>query len=180
MSDNVALERERSLENVYKTICEFEKPHYEKIEEKSDGSLTISIDPNEMTNIDNLESNLMYDPVSYPSYRSAFNRRYKNSFKRNISAINIKLLEKELGKDKLNEVVRKDQELKRQYLEATKELDLDNDGVPDRIDIDDTRNSIQSIKDLDIVKNSTSADTERYNKDKENQQKRKYNQDLER
>lgn len=36
----------------------------------------------------------------------------------------------------------------------TKEKDLDNDGVPDRIDIDDTRNSVQTVKDLDAFKNS--------------------------
>lgn len=180
MPDNVALERERSLENVYKTICEFEKPHYEKIEEKSDGTLTISIDPNEMTNMDNLESNLMYDPVSYPSYRSAFNRRYKNSFRRNLSAINIKLLEKELGKETLSEIVREDQDLKRQYLEVTKELDLDNDGVPDRIDIDDTRNSVQTVKDLYQVKNSTSVSTQRYNEKQEKERREQSINDLER
>lgn len=168
MSDNVELERERSLENAYKTICEFEKPYYEQIVELTDGSVTITVDPNEVSNEENIENELMFEPVKYPSYRSAFNRRYKNSFKRNISAINIKLLEKELGKDKLNEVVNQDQELKKQYLESTKERDLDNDGIPDRIDIDDTRNSVQTVKDLDEVKGSTNASTQKH---KEKQEK---------
>ncbi|MBP2028984.1 hypothetical protein J2Z35_002822, partial [Acetoanaerobium pronyense] len=34
--------------------------------------------------------------------------------------------------------------------EITKEKDLDNDGVPDRIDINDNDNSIQKVADLDI------------------------------
>lgn len=179
MPDNVALERERSLENVYKTICEFEKPHYEKMEELTDGSVTITVDPNEVFNMENIENELMLDPVKYPSYRNAFNRRYKNSFKRNLSAINIKLLEKELGKENLSEVINKDQELKRQYLEATKERDLDNDGIPDRIDIDDTRNSVQTVKDLDQVKGSTNASTQRYNEKQERERKKQRNNDLE-
>ncbi|MBS7334480.1 MAG: lysozyme family protein, partial [Weeksellaceae bacterium] len=40
----------------------------------------------------------------------------------------------------------------RQY-NITKEKDLDNDGIPDRIDIDDTRNSVQTTSDLYEVGN---------------------------
>ena len=40
-------------------------------------------------------------------------------------------------------------------IENAKEKDLDNDGVLDRIDIDDTRNSVQDVKDLDKVANNT-------------------------
>lgn len=179
MDDNVALERERSLETVYKTICEFEKPHYEKLKEFSDGSITITVDPNQEFNLENAEIETMFDPVKYPSYRSAFNRRYRNSFKRNLSAINVKLLEKELGKETLHEVVSKDHELRKQYEEATKERDLDNDGIPDRIDIDDTRNSVQSVKDLDQVRNSTSASTQRYNEKQERERREQRTNDLE-
>ncbi len=42
----------------------------------------------------------------------------------------------------------------RQY-NITKEKDLDNDGIPDRIDIDDTRNSVQTTSDLFEVGNRT-------------------------
>ncbi|WP_216095281.1 hypothetical protein, partial [Enterococcus faecalis] len=36
-----------------------------------------------------------------------------------------------------------------------KELDLDNDGVPDRIDPDDTRSVIRTEADKDLVGNKT-------------------------
>lgn len=176
------IERDKSLEMAYKVACDFEKTHYEKIYEHQDGSIILEIDKDIYNNIDDSIENTLDEPIKYPSYRDLFNKRYRNSFRRNLNAINIKLIEKELGINNLQQITRLDDVLEKQYLESIKERDLDNDGVPDRIDIDDTKNSVQSIKDLDIVKNSTSADTERYNenKDRENQQKRKYNQDLER
>ena len=57
----------------------------------------------------------------------------------------------------------------RQY-NITKEKDLDNDGIPDRIDIDDTRNSVQTTSDLYKVGNRT----DKTHKDKqEKEQKHK-------
>ena len=41
-----------------------------------------------------------------------------------------------------------------------KELDLDNDGVPDRIDPDDTRSVIRTEADKDLVGNKTDKDLE--------------------
>ena len=38
------------------------------------------------------------------------------------------------------------------YEQITKERDLDNDGTPDRIDIDDTNNAVQTIGDRDKEK----------------------------
>ncbi|MGG0447817.1 hypothetical protein ABEZ87_27630 [Bacillus mycoides] len=46
------------------------------------------------------------------------------------------------------------------YEQITKERDLDNDGTPDRIDIDDTNNAVQTIGDRDKVKNATNKETQ--------------------
>ncbi|MCI1591214.1 hypothetical protein [Heyndrickxia oleronia] len=59
--------------------------------------------------------------------------------------------------------------MRESYLQRTKKRDLDNDGVPDRIDIDDTRNSVQTVSDLNIVKNMASKETAR---DQENRRER--------
>ena len=50
--------------------------------------------------------------------------------------------------------------------ENNKERDLDNDGIPDRIDIDDTRNAVQTTSDLSLVGNSTDKATNKQNKKK--------------
>lgn len=42
-----------------------------------------------------------------------------------------------------------------EYTNLIKEKDLDNDGIPERIDIDDTRNSVQTVSDLSEVGNKT-------------------------
>lgn len=174
MSDDFADERELTLENDYKHLCEFEMPQYEKINLDSDGSIVLTVDKDLFLNLDNSDVSLneTFEPVRYSSYNSLFNKRYKNSFKRNLNAINYKTIESELGKDTLSNITRKDKELRELYNEITKERDLDNDGVPDRIDIDDTRNSVQSVKDLGAVRNSTSASTERHNKKQERQIKK--------
>ncbi|MBP2029072.1 hypothetical protein J2Z35_002910, partial [Acetoanaerobium pronyense] len=46
--------------------------------------------------------------------------------------------------------------------EITKEKDLDNDGVPDRIDINDNDNSIQKVTDLDIRYKKVNENKEKY------------------
>lgn len=166
---------ERVLELSYKRICEFEKAHYESIHSYDNGSINMTIDKDlylQFLNDENV-SNDFLSPVTYPSYKDMFNKRYRNNFKRNLTAINHNVLENEIGKDNINNVVNEDKELIYIYKRLTKERDLDNDGVPDRIDINDTRNNIQTTKDLDAVKNSTSASTERYNEKKEQQQKNK-------
>ncbi|MDE8277657.1 zincin-like metallopeptidase domain-containing protein [Erysipelothrix rhusiopathiae] len=50
--------------------------------------------------------------------------------------------------DLMKKLIESDNSYTKAFIEATKEKDLDNDGVPDRIDIDDNRNEIQSISDM--------------------------------
>ncbi|MGR5968597.1 hypothetical protein ACT7C1_11565 [Bacillus paranthracis] len=49
------------------------------------------------------------------------------------------------------------------FLEHFKERDVDNDGTPDRIDIDDTKNAVQTVGDLNKIKNATSKEIQEEN-----------------
>ena len=171
MPESMTDEQTRALDRSYKRLCEFEKPHYEKLEVDEDGSVVIQIDRELYQHLEQGEviNDERFEPVKYSSYNDLFNRRYRNGFKRNLSAVRYNNIENEVGKDNLSKVIQKDQELRKLYSKMTKERDLDNDGVPDRIDVDDTRNSVQTVKDLSTVKNSTSVSTQRYNERKERQ-----------
>lgn len=173
MPSGIADERELSLDMLYKHVCEFQKPHYEKLQLEEDGSVTLTIDKELFSQLDNNEkvADDMFEPIKYSSYNNAFNSRYRNSFKRNLTAMNYKTMENELGSDTIARVTQKDQELRGLYTGISKERDMDNDGVPDRIDADPTRNSVQTVSDLHSVGNSTSGSTERYNDKKERQEK---------
>lgn len=168
----------KELERVYKKVCDFEKSHYETIDQLSDGSVSISDNSNSFFDSD--QDNLEIDTTRYPSYKKAFHNRYEKSFKRNLSAVNLSLLKKEIGQENLNKIINADPELKKYYLEIHKELDLDNDGIPDRIDIDDTRNSVQTVSDLNLIKTSTNVNTERYNDKQEQERKKERSDELER
>lgn len=50
--------------------------------------------------------------------------------------------------DLMRKLIESDNSYTKAFIEATKEKDLDNDGIPDRIDIDDNRNAVQSISDM--------------------------------
>lgn len=156
---------EKNIELAYKVICEFEKTSYENLFEEN-GQVFYQIDKEsflELENNDNVD-NSIFEPIKYPSYKNLFNKRYKNMFNRNIKAIKVELLKEEIGAENLLEVINQDKQLRLMYLESIKEIDLDNDGVPNRIDIDDTRNSVQTIADLSAVNNSTDKETEEKNK----------------
>lgn len=150
-------------EEVYQKLCEFEKNYCEDIYEKSDGTIVYGIDPGRLSELENVpESELKntdFSTVEFPSYKELFESKYKSKFLKNIKAINPRELQKELGKDILEKASKDDSEIQKGYARSIKELDLDNDGVPDRIDIDDTKNSVQTVADLDIVKNLTSKET---------------------
>ncbi|MFP3721975.1 hypothetical protein SFC57_24070 [Niallia circulans] len=159
---------ERTLEMAYKTVCEFEKASYENVYIDEHNQVVLEINKEHFLELENLKDedvdNSIFQPMKFPSYKSLFNKQYKNNFTRNLKAIKPELLKNEIGEDKLLEVIKQDHLLKRRYLENIKEVDLDNDGVPDRIDIDDTRNNVQTISDLSLVNNATDKETERHNK----------------
>lgn len=153
------------LELAYKTVCDFEKSSYEEIFKDKNENIVYQLNKSHYLELENLNEHdideKMFEPVKYPSYRKLFNTRYKERFQRNIRAINPHLLKSELGAENLFKVINQDEKLKSRYLDNLKELDLDNDGVPDRIDINDSRNAVQSNYDLNIVGNDTSKEVAR-------------------
>ncbi len=62
--------------------------------------------------------------------------------------------------------------------EITKEKDLDNDGVPDRIDIDDNDNSVQKVADLDIRYKKVNENNKTKEKNDKNGEKEKRNEEI--
>lgn len=152
------------IELAYQKLCEFEKNFCENIYENQAGSIVHEINMARLAELENVNEsdlkNLDFSTVEYPSYQKLFEAKYKNKFLKNFAAIKLNELHKKLGPGTLENVAKNDNEIKVRYV-ATKELDLDNDGVSNRIDIDDTKNSVQTVSDLDIVKNSTNKDTNR-------------------
>ncbi|MED4455639.1 hypothetical protein [Metabacillus fastidiosus] len=142
------------IELAYKKLCEFEQSYFEVIYKDSSGNIVYEIDPTKLAELENIpEINLKdydYNTGEFPSYEKLFESKYKQKFLKNIAAIEPKEIEKKLGRETLDQTARRDPELK--------EKDLDNDGVPDRIDINDNMNSIQTVADLNIVKNTTSKE----------------------
>lgn len=167
-------------ELAYQKLCEFEKNYCEDIYLNTTGAVVYEINATRLAELENTEDhdlkeldfltkeNLDLQTIEFPSYQTLFEAKYKNRFLKNLSAIKPNELQKKLGKDTLEVVAKGDHEIKAKYTEIIKEVDLDNDGVPDRIDIDDTKNSVQTVADLDIVKNLTSKET---SKDQEKKQK---------
>lgn len=152
------------IEIAYQRLCEFERNFCETIYEKDNGAIVYEIDTIRLAELENTNEDdlkdLDFSTIEYPSYQKLFEDKYKKKFLKNIAAINPNELQKKLGSSTLHEAAKSDNEIKLSFA-ATKELDLDNDGVPDRIDIDDTKNSIQTVSDLNIVKNSTNKETNR-------------------
>lgn len=175
MSEGNDFEEITTLEESYKRLCDFEKHYYEKIDIKDDSSLEFYIDENLYPHSDNdiHSTNEIFETTNYSSYKNLFNDNYRKSFLRNLNAMKYDSLEKEIGKENLNQVIKRDNELNRQYQRVSKEKDLDNDGIPDRIDIDDNRNSVQTVGDLSSTKNATTASTQRYNEKTKEQNKEK-------
>lgn len=176
---NERIERDRGTEEdntelAYKKLCEFEQHYCEVIYKDPSGNIVYDIDPARLAELENISENDLkqydFNTVEFPSYERLFESKYKQRFQKNLAAIQPKEIEKKLGSDTLDQTVKRDQELRDSYLQRTKERDLDNDGVPDRIDIDDTRNSVQTTSDLGIVKNMASKETGR------DQEKRKERQ----
>ncbi|WP_186672972.1 hypothetical protein [Sporosarcina sp. BP05] len=162
-------------ELAYQNLCQFEKNYCESISVDSKGSVIYSIDPVRLAELDNLTENdlkdLEHSTVEFPSYEKLFEAKYKNKFLKSVAAIKPNELEKKLGQGTLDQATKRDRDLRLRYAESIKEVDLDNDGVPDRIDIDDTRSSVQTVADLNILNNTTSKDTSRDHDKKKEKQK---------
>ncbi|PEI44658.1 hypothetical protein [Bacillus pseudomycoides] len=158
----------------YRTLCEFEKSFLENFKEKDDGNIEFS-----SFDLEDKEKRFPIQSITYTSFKDLFEEVYKDSFLTSIESLDLKELDNKLGSATLNTIMARDPIIRTRYEEITKERDLDNDGTPDRIDIDDTKNSVQSVGDLDKVKNATNKETQEDNEDKKEKKTRRKSHDME-
>ncbi|PFZ93696.1 hypothetical protein COL70_08745 [Bacillus pseudomycoides] len=161
-------------ETSYRTLCEFEKSFLENIKEKDDGNIEFS-----SFDLEDKERKFPIQTITYTSFKDLFEEQYKDSFLTSIESLDLKEIDNKLGGGTLDTVIDRDTIIRIRYEEITKERDLDNDGTPDRIDIDDTKNSVQTIGDLDKVKNSTNKETQEDNEDKKKNKTKQNSHDME-
>lgn len=135
------------LKNLYKELCELEKRYYEEIYSK-DKMIFLKSDQE--------------PEKKYSSYKDLFEDQYKDSFNQHLKDLGLNRLSQNIGvtSDFLQKAIK------------DSELDIDNDGTPDRIDIDSQRNSVQTVSDLNIVGNSYTKDFERVRDREENERER--------
>ena len=155
------MDKERE-EISYKTLCEFEKSFLEDFKKIDDGNIEFS-----SFNLEDKERMTPTQTSTYASFKDLFDAQYKESFLTSIESLDLKEIDNKLGAGTLDTIMARDTMIRIRYEEITKERDLDNDGTPDRIDIDDTKNSVQTVGDLDRVKNSTNKETEEENEENE-------------
>lgn len=150
---------ERTLEIAYQTVCKFEQATYEKIYRDEYNQIVFQIDKSTYLDMEGLSENeideVLFSPRKYDSYEDLFNDRYRDIFRKNLFAIEPELLKNEIGEDLLLTIINTNTQIRSKIEDNLniKELDLDNDGVSDRIDIDDFRNSVQTVADLSILNN---------------------------
>ncbi|MGG5373454.1 hypothetical protein [Enterococcus sp. AZ196] len=148
----------------YKIAVEFEKSKYEEIKRFDDGEILYK----------RFENGEVAHSSIFESYELLFDVVYKDRFIDSLNSIESENLIEYFGQENFDYLLENDSILQEKYdkvgleerrileekilRERNKERDLDNDGSPDRIDIDDNRNAVQLISDLDIVKNGTSKE----------------------
>lgn len=135
------------MKNLYKELCELEKRYYEEIYSE-DKMIFLKSDQE--------------PEKKYSSYKDLFEDQYKDSFNQHLKDLGLNRLSQNIGvtSDSLQKAIK------------DSELDIDNDGTPDRIDIDSQRNSVQTVSDLNIVGNSYTKDFERVRDREENERER--------
>lgn len=160
-------------ETSYRRLCEFEKSFFEKFKEKDDRSI-------EFTSFDLEDKDRKFptQSITYNSFEDLFEKQYKDAFLTSIESLDLKEMDNKLGNGTLDSIVAKDTMIRIRYEEITKERDLDNDGTPDRIDIDDTKNSVQTVGNLDKVKGSTNKETQEDNEDKKKTKRKTHDMEL--
>lgn len=156
-------------EKSYKNICHFEKTFYEDITEKDDGTIEFKREHENDTKI---------DFQTFNSYKELFESEYKELFLVNVEVLDFNDLNNHFQDNTLSVVSDSDLMVRSRMKDITKERDLDGDGVPDRIDINDNNVAVQTVGDLDLVKNSSSKEVEK-EREKEHSVSRTKNNELE-
>lgn len=148
----------------YMLGIELEKSKFEEIKRFDDGEILYK----------RFENGEMAHSSIFESYELLFDVVFKQRFIDSINSIETDNLIEYLGQENFDYLLENDPELQETYStvkleekrildekidrERVKERDLDNDGSPDRIDVDDSRNAVQVVSDLDIVKSGTSKE----------------------
>jgi hypothetical protein len=168
------MDKERE-EISYKKLCKFEKSFLETFKEKDDGNIEFS-----SFNLEDKERMFPTQSITYTSFKDLFEEQYKKSFLTSIESLDLKEIDSKVGEGTLDTIIiATDPTIRIRYEEITRERDLDNDGTPDRIDIDDTKNSVQTVGDLDKVKNSTNKEIEGKMKRKKREENKTKSHDME-
>jgi hypothetical protein len=167
------MDKERE-EISYKKLCKFEKSFLETFKEKDDGNIEFS-----SFNLEDKERMFPTQSITYTSFKDLFEEQYKKSFLTSIESLDLKEIDSKVGGGTLDTIIATDPIIRIRYEEITRERDLDNDGTPDRIDIDDTKNSVQTVGDLDKVKNSTNKEIEEENEEKKREENKTKSHDME-
>ncbi len=144
---------DKITESDYKNIIYGLASPYEKIHER-DNILHYIHDADNLSNS---------EVVEFESYKELFEDGvFYERLKQDLKLLSYNEIENWITSPVLNELSNQDNDIdciiKKQRRE---ELDLDNDGIVDRIDIDDTRNAVQDVKDQSIVKHHTSKESSR-------------------
>ncbi|HDR8215281.1 TPA: hypothetical protein QC107_005755, partial [Bacillus cereus] len=155
-------------------LCKFEKSFLETFKEKDDGNIEFS-----SFNLEDKERMFPTQSITYTSFKDLFEEQYKKSFLTSIESLDLKEIDSKVGEGTLDTIIATDPIIRIRYEEITRERDLDNDGTPDRIDIDDTKNSVQTVGDLDKVKNSTNKEIEEENEEKKEKKIKQKSHDME-
>ena len=147
----------------FKHLISFQLSHYEDVQE-------INFEDSYKL-IYNSDIETDTDLKTYSNYKDLWEQNFKSDFIEDLNNFTLKDLEEneELSKvpNLLNKLGKNYKDINqslinaKQYNKSKKEKDLDNDGVPDRIDIDDTRNSVQTVSNLNKVGNRTDKQEEK-------------------
>lgn len=145
-SDREKLLLESVNEMEYKALINFSKSHYENLVVEGDKLLFIAdIDDNSL------------EPKIYDSYKDCFMNEYKDKFINDFKILRPEEILKENNNDLLFRLALTDPNLEqviKDFHEQNKDIDLDNDGISNRIDIDDNRNEVQTVDDMDKIEKS--------------------------
>ena len=141
----------------FKQLVSYQLSHYESVEEVEIGDTYKILYNPDLTEDRKLEV--------YSNYKDLWEQNFKSDFIEDFNNFTLDDIEsnEELNKvpNLLNKLSSNDKDIRnavrsaKEYRNSIKEKDLDNDGIPDRIDIDDTRNSVQTTSDLYEVGNRT-------------------------
>lgn len=95
---------------------------------------------------------------TFDSMKDLFNEKFEQRFKDSLDVNFIDDIESSLGKDCVEFILSENIELKKIF---AKEIDLDNDGTPDRTDYNNQNSNIQNVGDMKEIENGTTKEHSR-------------------